>query len=142
MDMRKVTKEIGHEISYSQVRSDDVFSPQLIIEPLENVENLGITALWLAVLDGNTDVIKLILKEGVDVNMTITETGGTTVLWEASYNGHTDVVKLLLKKDAEVNMKTISTTALWVASQNGHTDVVKLLLKKDAEVNTKKPPTV
>ena len=83
---------------------------------------------------GNTEVVKLLLKENVDVN--IQKENGVTALMLASQKGHTQVVKLLLKENADVNIQNNNGwTALMIASQNSHTQVVELLLKENADVN-------
>jgi ankyrin repeat protein len=104
-----------------------------------NTRLIGTTALMVASYQGHTDIVKLLLEKGVDVNSKATE-NNITALFPASQNGHTEVVKLLLGKGADVNAKATSdgATALWMASQNGHTEVVKLLLERGANVNVKK----
>ena len=83
---------------------------------------------------GNIEVVKLQLKEHVNVN--IQDEDGVTALMLASLNGHTQVVELLLKENADVNIqKENGRTALMLASLNGHTKVVELLLKENADVN-------
>ena len=91
-------------------------------------------ALWIASLNGHTDVVKLLIENHARVNSR--GRNGTTALWAAAQNGHTDIVELLIQNDANVNKKDRDFTApLWIASQNGHTDIVKLLIENDAEVN-------
>ena len=86
---------------------------------------------------GNTEVVKLLLKENADVN--IQNENGWTSLMLASLNGHSQVVELLLKANADVNIQDEDGwTALMIASLNGHTQVVKLLLKENADVNIQK----
>ena len=83
---------------------------------------------------GNTEVVKLQLKEHVNVN--IQDEDGVTALMLASLNGHTQVVELLLKNNADVNIqKEDGVTALMLASQNGHTQIVELLLQENIDVN-------
>jgi len=112
----------------------------------------GVTALVMASQNGHTEVVKLLLENGADVNMKI-KLFGETALWLASQNGHAEIVKLLLDKGADVNVKAndeilrqnfvghfkgyedCSVTALWMASQNGHPEVVKHLLAANADVN-------
>ena len=86
---------------------------------------------------GNTEVVKLLLKENTDVN--IQKEDGVTALMLASLNGHTQVVELLIKENADVNIQSKDgVTALMLASQNGHNQVVELLLKENADINIQK----
>ena len=86
---------------------------------------------------GRTEVVKLLLEKGADVNVKQIGTGATALIM-ASQGGHTEVVKLLLEKGADVNAKDNNgITALLIASSKGRTEVVKLLLGKGADVNVK-----
>ncbi|XP_041346697.1 ankyrin repeat, SAM and basic leucine zipper domain-containing protein 1-like [Gigantopelta aegis] len=79
---------------------------------------------------GNTEVVKLLLKENVDVNVQDEE--GVTALMIASENGHTQVVDLLLKANVDVNVQDEEgVTALMIASENGHTQVVESYEPRD-----------
>ena len=53
-------------------------------------------ALWIASLNGHTDVVKLLIENHARVNSR--GSNGTTALWAAAQNGHTDIVELLDKK--------------------------------------------
>jgi serine/threonine-protein phosphatase 6 regulatory ankyrin repeat subunit B len=103
------------------------------------------TALIAASVNSHTKIVKLLLKNGADVNMKGTygigfKGGcayiyGITALMVAS---DTEIVKLLLKNGADVNVKsTDGLTALMAASGEGHTKIVKLLLKNGADVNVR-----
>ena len=82
---------------------------------------------------GNTEVVKLLIKENADVN--VQDEDGWTALLLASLNGHTQVVELLIKENADVNIqKKNGVTALMLASVYGHTQVVELLIKENADV--------
>ncbi|KAI6780066.1 Ankyrin repeat domain-containing protein 50 [Emericellopsis cladophorae] len=90
--------------------------------------------LHLAALNGHTQVVELLLKEGADVNA---EGGGySNALQAASSEGHAEIVRLLLEKGADVNAEGgVFGSVLRAASSEGHVDIAKLLLEKGADVN-------
>ena len=55
----------------------------------------------------HTEVVKLLLEKGAEVNAK-ESTNGVTALMMAANNGHPEVVKLLLEKSANVNVKVRS----------------------------------
>ena len=105
-------------------------------ETIEETPKKGITPLEWAARKGHAEVVKLLLDNKADVNVS-RHTDGATPLYVAAWNGHTEVVKVLLynKADANISKHTDGATPLHVAAQNGHTEVVKLLLDNTAEVN-------
>ena len=70
-------------------------------------DKYGWTALMEASRSGHTEVVKLLIKKGADVNIT-DEDGDTALIW-ANMNGHTKVVKLLeqekIKRQTKKHMK-------------------------------------
>lgn len=91
--------------------------------------------LYCASRWGWTDVVKVLLDHGADVNLV----GGYygTALQAASLSGRLDIVRLLLRHGACVNQAVGSYgTALSAAAFNGQDQVVRLLLGAGANVNT------
>ncbi|XP_048025999.1 caskin-2 isoform X5 [Megalobrama amblycephala] len=73
------------------------------------------TPLHLAARNGHKDIIRLLLKAGIDINRT-TKSG--TALHEAALYGKTEVVKLLLEAGIDVNIRnTYNQTALDIVNQ-------------------------
>jgi len=77
---------------------------------------------------GYTEIVRLLLESGADVN-----THGIYALDEASGGGHTEIVRLLLESGADVNN---GVYALRAAQDNGHLEIVDLLLGKRAKPAT------
>ncbi|KAI1571711.1 Arp Ankyrin repeat, partial [Pyrenophora tritici-repentis] len=80
---------------------------------------------------GHTEVVKLLLDKGADVNAQ----GGLhgNALQAASERGHTEVVKLLLDKGADIALSDENGfTPINAASSNGHSAVARLLLERGA----------
>ncbi|XP_051968701.1 caskin-2-like isoform X3 [Xyrauchen texanus] len=73
------------------------------------------TPLHLAARNGHKDIIRLLMKAGIDVNRT---TKAGTALHEAALYGKTEVVKLLLDAGIDVNIRnTYNQTALDIVNQ-------------------------
>ncbi|XP_043089874.1 caskin-2 isoform X2 [Puntigrus tetrazona] len=73
------------------------------------------TPLHLAARNGHKDVIRLLLKAGIDINRT---TKAGTALHEAALYGKTEVVRLLLDNGIDVNIRnTYNQTALDIVNQ-------------------------
>jgi ankyrin repeat protein len=89
-----------------------------------------VTGLHLAAYFGLENVVRALLKDGVDLDSKDTYYGETP-LWWAAVDGHEAVVKLLLAADGRVDpdskSKSGQTPLSW-AAQKGHEAVVKLLL--------------
>ena len=92
--------------------------------------------LYYGSLAGVTELVRLLLENGADVNAQEGRYGNA--LHAASLGGYVAVVQLLLNKGADVNAKGgYYGSALQAASKNGHETVVQLLLKNGADVNAK-----
>lgn len=90
--------------------------------------------LYCASRWGWTDVVKVLLDHGADVNLVGGPIG--TALQAAALGGRLEIVQLLLKHGARINHVVGSHgTALSAAASNGQDDVVRLLLGAGADVN-------
>lgn len=94
----------------------------------------GFTCLHEAALAGHTEVAKILIEHGADVNKQALEAGDLeTPLIDASENQHTDTVKLLLKHGADTRVYNIDGfTALTKiyndhADEEGYEEIIKLL---------------
>ncbi|XP_071028429.1 caskin-2-like isoform X5 [Oncorhynchus clarkii lewisi] len=73
------------------------------------------TPLHLAARNGHKDIIRLLLKAGIDINRT---TKAGTALHEAALYGKTEVVRQLLEAGIDVNIRnTYNQTALDIVNQ-------------------------
>ena len=93
------------------------------------------TALHSASFEGHLQVVRHLLRHGVDVNVRNTE--NSTSLVFASWQGHCDVVQCLLDHDADLELRDQwQNSPLTLAACYRHVDVVRLLLEHNADVNS------
>jgi ankyrin repeat protein len=114
-------------------------------EEINKQNNYGFTALTLAAMNSNVNIVKLLLEHpNIDVN--IRDVDGWTVLMRVcKYNTYSniEIVKLLLKHpNIDVNIQDVDGwTALIVAVDNNiqsNIEIIKLLLEHpDINVNIK-----
>ena len=87
-----------------------------------------------AAAQGNTEIVKVLLENGADVNAQ----GGKyrNALQAAAIQGKTDIVKVLLENGADINAQGGGYgNALQAAAVRGKTDIVKVLLENGADIN-------
>ncbi|XP_071179525.1 ankyrin-1-like [Mytilus edulis] len=100
-------------------------------------KNLGIlTALHEMCHDGNYELAKLLILQGLPVNEE--NYFGLTPLHLASHEGHTNIAKLLLDHGATgvVNKGNINgSRPLHFASHEGHKEIVEILLQHGADIH-------
>src|SRR5262249_15537906 len=95
----------------------------------------GETPLHIASRFGRSEVVKVLLAKGADVERK-SGTFGYFALHFAAENGHLETAAVLLKNHASVMSRAaLGRTALHLASENGHEKLVLLLLKAGAEKN-------
>ncbi|KAM4624144.1 caskin-2 [Polymixia lowei] len=84
-------------------------------EGRDALDSASTTPLHLAARNGHKDIIRLLLKAGIDINRA---TKAGTSLHEAALYGKTEVVQLLLDAGINVNMRnTYNQTALDIVNQ-------------------------
>ncbi len=89
----------------------------------------GESALMLASLKGQLDLVEKMVKKGADVNKT-----GWTPLHYAASTGQVKVISLLLENHAYIDAESPNgTTPLMMASMYGTVAAVKLLLEEGAD---------
>ncbi|KAN0130191.1 hypothetical protein V8E53_011948 [Lactarius tabidus] len=93
------------------------------------------TALQAASYGGHLQVVRHLLRHGVDINFRDSE--NDTSLQLASWKGHLDVVQCLLEHGADIDLPDqFYNTPLIMAARLGHLDVVRLLLDHNADVHS------
>lgn len=98
----------------------------------------GMTVLIMASINGNKEIVELLISSGADVNMQCEAIQNENALICAAYSGHKEIVELLLANGATINArKSDGMDALMWASSRGYKDVAELLIDKGADVNSK-----
>lgn len=94
------------------------------------------TILMRACEKDKTDIVKLLINAGSDVNAK--EKNGMTPLMFACVNGNRQIINKLLEAGSDVNAKSnIGGDALSCAVEKGDKDLVNVLLKAGADANGK-----
>jgi hypothetical protein len=89
-------------------------------------ESNGYTPLTWASSRGHTEVVRLLLEAGADVNVAAND--GQTALMRAADYGHAETLRLLIDSGADVNAKSNNgITALRFATLKGHSRIVEML---------------
>lgn len=91
-----------------------------------------------AIVDGDVDKVKKLIKAGVNVNATAGFASHETSypLTTAATQGNAEIARLLLTHGADPNIrKSTNWTPLMEAAWRGHIDVVQVLLTSGADVN-------
>ena len=92
-------------------------------------------ALRKAALNGHTETVKSILKQGVSPNAKSASSGQTALLLAAE-EGHVACLEALLDAGADINHSdTDGLTALFCAADAGHLQALELLLERGSRVD-------
>ena len=99
---------------------------------IDKVDELGYTVLMWASCHGRLDIVKLLLRNGADVN--IIHRDGWTALIYVSYIGYLEIVKALLSRGADVNIiDKCGRTTLMCAVDCGDLKIVKIKYERELE---------
>jgi ankyrin repeat protein len=142
-DYRKEMEQRGITYSaasfLSEVEADNTARAELFLKAGMNInvrDKYGNTALMLASMTGDPEMINLLIKKGANVNAR--SDSGYTALMYVSSKGDTTTAKLLIKKGADVDSRNNDgDTALMLASLNGNFETAKLIVESGADVNVR-----
>jgi uncharacterized protein len=97
----------------------------------------GFQPLGLASFFGHTDLVRLFLDKGANVNTASRNTQRVTPLHSAVAGQHLEITKSLLHQGADVNaVQEGGFTPLHGAAQNGQLEILELLLAAGADPRT------
>ena len=102
-------------------------------ETANHKDSNGATLLHKAVIQGDADIVKKLIKLNADVNAT--DNDGITPLMTAASFGYDDIIQILILSGADVNKKSLSgDSALSLAMKKDfHSTVAFLVVVADAD---------
>ncbi|XP_062394958.1 B-cell lymphoma 3 protein [Sardina pilchardus] len=104
---------------------------------LETRNYEGLSPLHLAVQSGNKEQVKLLLKNGADINAVDNKSGRSPLMHAVEANSM-EMVNLLIECGCDVNAQSYSgNTALHSACGRGYIEAVRTLLKNGADSSLK-----
>ena len=118
----------GSSLLSIAAREDRLDIAELLICSGANVEQ---ETLVPAVVNGDMDMVKLLLRNGADINRI--EDNGTTALSAAVHASSVDLVNFLIGEGAEVDRG--DGVALAVAAWGGNIEILDILVRNGADVN-------
>ena len=102
---------------------------------LNKVVNDGEPLINIAILSLDIDTVKLMLENGVEINLCNDQ--GVTPLMKAVESGNKDIVKLFMESNI-VDVDAVdedNNTALYRAIKNQYVEIAEMLVDKGADVN-------
>lgn len=123
------------------VRDSNVDKINILLKSKVNLNATNareMTALQVASVDNNIEIVKLLVEAGADINRKHKESGKTALIYAAS-NGHLDVLRYLLGLPGIlVNAKDKEgKTALIYAVFNARKEAIGILLDNNANPNAR-----
>ncbi|KAK9684086.1 hypothetical protein RND81_10G185300 [Saponaria officinalis] len=128
-----INSQIGDSLSGAEFEDEAAEVRALVVN---EVNELGETALFTAAEKGHLDVVKELLKYATKDTLVQKNRSGFDPLHAAANQGHLEIVKALLDHDPGLIKTTgpSNATPLISAATRGHTVIVKELLSRDSSL--------
>ena len=95
----------------------------------------GWTAIQWAASLGHTEIVKILIEKGANLNTIHADSKGTALIYSIE-NSHYEIAKLLIENDADVNLYSENHwSALHYFARENKPELLKLALSKGAKVN-------
>jgi len=123
---------------HGAIRSGDAIRLKVMLAKSPDLINkrgdMGATPLHIAAEEGNVDIIKLLIENGLHTG--VVDWIGNTALHIASAKGHTQAVAVLHEHGADPAAKNNQNdTPIHLAADAGHVEVARLLIEIGADIN-------
>ncbi len=140
-ELTKITLEkinqkaaLGYTYLHLSAQLGDINTVQSIIKlstvHIDCLSHSGLSPLILAIQNGHTKIVELLLQNGAKVNL---QQNGWSALMYASQDGHAKIVELLLQYGANINLCAHSgLSAIAIAAKNKQARIVELLIENGA----------
>lgn len=103
---------------------------------LESRNSKGWTPLIIATESTNTEMVKLLIEKGADVNAKSASTNGSTVLCFATHSDDPEFIDLFLQHRADINARSRNgVTALFSGVMSQKKRAVQFLISKGAKID-------
>lgn len=141
-EQKEISMGRGHHGIVSAAYANDLSAVRTHIDSGADVNRktsgqLQRTPLYDAVRHGNTEMARMLIDAGADVNLTVENE--RSPLQTAAGMGDVAMIRLLIAAGADLEHTKSSTlgggTALWRAATNGHTEAVEELLVQGADAS-------
>ncbi len=108
------------------------------VQPVSQIDQKKLdNALYLAVVSGDCDKIRKLVKEGANVNCRNSSSSFTALIGSA-YHNQLEAMKLLIRLGADLDSRDVDgATALMWTAMRGYPKAVELLIKRGAKLNLK-----
>ena len=117
---------------WARVRWISLIRPRSVPAARDLVE--GTTPLLLAAEEGNGEMVRFLVRKGVDVRQS--DGAGVTPLQAATASGKLDLVKYFIAHGARLDeMDLLGRGALHVAAAKDHSEIAEFLLRQGANPN-------
>ncbi len=130
---------------YKAVNNGDIKAVTTMLDEgaNENEKYVGFTALYSAAWSGQTEIARLLIDRGADVNLgsgvsLFPSYNTSTPLYAAAKNGYADLVRLLIDRGTDISISSGSGTPLQVAKEEGHALIVRMLQEAGEELYQRK----
>ena len=129
-----------YDILSEYIEMEDAYELEFVLyfyHKYVNLEENSTTLLDIAVLENNTEAIKILFNYGINKNYVNNENidGNTPLMWAINRQNFENII-LLLDNRANVNAKNKDgDTPLMFAVSTGDIDIVQLLLEYNPNVN-------
>ena len=133
----KVDDSIEKVTSADDTDERGLIPPCLTVMEDTNLGRMGMeTPLGLAMLGNHTDIVKLLITNGANVDFIIARSDGMTPLGLAVRNHSVDTAEALITAGANVNLRDGNgMTPLCWAAREEHIDIAELLIQHGADIN-------
>lgn len=126
---------------FLSIKYGNTSTAQTLIDLHSNIDNRhqggGFSLLHLACELGYLDIIKILVKQGVDINSKM-KYDECSPLMIACKKGDLEMTKLLVELGADVNQRDIQgRSPLHIACENDYPEIVKLLIEHKASTDIK-----